>query len=194
MTEIADPYTSDALNERREKVILGVIHGLYTLKTRLCDDETSCSFECSSISLGALYKAMKKMNLTDTPPSRPYPGLRLETLVNAVFFIRDPSWKSNCRCLSAPATSSSTTTTKTSTTTTTPSTAPLKKTAAPPPAKAAPVPSRPLFGGPPLAQPTNTAFTFHPYSSTYKSLCHSSFLITSRASENRLDTLSSASL
>ncbi|EHK19696.1 uncharacterized protein TRIVIDRAFT_58336 [Trichoderma virens Gv29-8] len=81
----------DALNERREKAILGVLHGFRILKTRLRDDETSCSFECSSIYLGALHKATKKMKLTNPRPSPPYRGISLFMLEEAIRGLREPT-------------------------------------------------------------------------------------------------------
>lgn len=111
------------------------------------------------------------MKLTNPRPSPPYRGISLFMLEEAIRGLKEPSWKSNCPRLFAPATS----------TTPTPIIASLRRTAAqaaqaaapsaaPTPAQA-PVqaaqaaPLRPLFGGPlggrPSAQTTNTTFVFH---------------------------------
>ncbi|EHK19697.1 uncharacterized protein TRIVIDRAFT_181786, partial [Trichoderma virens Gv29-8] len=81
----------DALNKSREDAIRVTIADLNGLRRRLCQDQ-SCSFECSSIYLGALVKAMTKMQVMDSPMVKPYRGLSLLMLEQAIRDIKEPSW------------------------------------------------------------------------------------------------------
>ncbi|KAL6693629.1 hypothetical protein J3F84DRAFT_67523 [Trichoderma pleuroticola] len=85
----------DALNDSREYAIETVVAEFLKLRQRLCEDQ-SCSFECSSIHLGALLKAMSKMGLMDPIPTSPYPGHSLLALEQAIRDIKEPTWKTNC--------------------------------------------------------------------------------------------------
>ncbi|KAL7907922.1 hypothetical protein GGI35DRAFT_455111 [Trichoderma velutinum] len=132
----------DALNKKREDALRGAISGLHALKKRLCEDD-SCSFECSSIYLGALIKAMNKMRLMDPLPSRSFPGRSLLTLEQAIRDIKEPVWNTNCQGPSA------------STKTTTVAGGLFGSLAANSSTTATP-PARGLFGNPPANPTTNT--------------------------------------
>ncbi|KAM6476150.1 hypothetical protein HDV62DRAFT_257696 [Trichoderma sp. SZMC 28011] len=85
----------DALNDSREYAIETVVAEFLKLRQRLCEDQM-CSFECSSIHLGALLKAMSKMGLMDPIPTSPYPGHSLMALEQAIREIKEPTWETNC--------------------------------------------------------------------------------------------------
>ncbi|KAL7795057.1 hypothetical protein V8C37DRAFT_375434 [Trichoderma ceciliae] len=96
----------NALNTKREDLISGILSGLHDLKTQLSEGEESCSFECSSIYLGALIKGMKKMRVLDPRPERPFLNHSLLALEQAIRNIKEPSWYNNCpRNFAAPAVS-----------------------------------------------------------------------------------------
>ncbi|PNP51508.1 hypothetical protein THARTR1_07948 [Trichoderma harzianum] len=101
----------DALNDSREYAIEMVVAEFLKLRQRLCEDQ-SCSFECSSIHLGALLKAMSKMGLMDPIPTSPYPGHSLLALEQAIRDIKEPTWKTNCPESSASTKESTKTSTK----------------------------------------------------------------------------------
>ncbi|KAL7942943.1 hypothetical protein V8C42DRAFT_330844 [Trichoderma barbatum] len=135
----------NALNKRREDAIFHILAGLGGIKKRLCEDKEPCSFECSSIYLGALYKAMDKMNIVEPHPFDPYHGLSIWILEQSIRSIREPDWKSNCLRQPAPSTPNPSST---------PSPAKPAPAPAPAPAKAQPQTSS-LFGG--LSTPTQTS-------------------------------------
>ncbi|KAM0244779.1 hypothetical protein ACHAQJ_010716 [Trichoderma viride] len=86
----------DALNEKREDIISGLMLGLHNLKIELCGDESLCSYECSSMSLGNLSKCMYKMGILDPHPDPPYLGHSVLALEKAIRGIKDPSSQSGC--------------------------------------------------------------------------------------------------
>ncbi|KAL6799612.1 hypothetical protein GGI42DRAFT_59341 [Trichoderma sp. SZMC 28013] len=101
----------DALNDSREYAIETVVAEFLKLRQRLCEDQM-CSFECSSIHLGALLKAMSNMGLADPIPTSPYPGHSLLALEQAIRDIKEPTWKTNCPESSVPPKESTNTATK----------------------------------------------------------------------------------
>ncbi|KAK5997829.1 hypothetical protein PT974_00192 [Cladobotryum mycophilum] len=82
----------DALETKRQTIVSGVISGLHNLKIRLCGTYEECSFQCSSISLGALVKGMAAMRLIDRPPKPPYEGYSFMAIKEAVCDIQAPNY------------------------------------------------------------------------------------------------------
>lgn len=104
----------DALNKSREDAIETVVAEFFEVRRRLCEDQAH-SFECSSIHLGALLKAMSKMGVMDHTSVSPWPGHSLLSLEQAVRDIKEPTWKSNCTETSTPPKESTEESTKTTT-------------------------------------------------------------------------------
>ncbi|KAH0522012.1 hypothetical protein TsFJ059_005932 [Trichoderma semiorbis] len=104
----------DALNKSREDAIETVVAEFFEVRRRLCEDQAH-SFECSSIHLGALLKAMSKMGVMDHTSVSPWPGHSLLTLEQAIRDIKEPTWKSNCPESSTPPKESTEESTKTTT-------------------------------------------------------------------------------
>ncbi|QYT06049.1 hypothetical protein H0G86_012914 [Trichoderma simmonsii] len=104
----------DALNKSREDAIETVVAEFFEVRRRLCEDQAH-SFECSSIHLGALLKAMSKMGVMDHTSVSPWPGHSLLSLEQAIRDIKEPTWKSNCPESSTPPKESTEESTKTTT-------------------------------------------------------------------------------
>lgn len=156
----------DALNKSREDAIETVVAEFFEVRRRLCEDQAH-SFECSSIHLGALLKAMSKMGVMDHTSISPWPGHSLLSLEQAICDIKEPTWKSNCPESSASPKESTEESTKTTTKSSNDSDgAPSTNTkSAPAPAATAPrfgfpaTSSGGLFGGGTPA-PTGGLFSF----------------------------------
>lgn len=155
----------DALNKSREDAIETVVAEFFEVRRRLCEDQAH-SFECSSIHLGALLKAMSKMGVMDHTSVSPWPGHSLLSLEQAIRDIKEPTWKSNCPESSTPPKESTEESTKTATKSSNDSdSAPSTNTKSPPaPAAAAPRSGFPatssggLFGsGTPVGFGTNAS-------------------------------------
>jgi hypothetical protein len=58
----------------------------------LVEGSKACSFECSSMSLGALMKAMKGMKLLGPKPAPPFEGYSLDALKRALHKITMPDY------------------------------------------------------------------------------------------------------
>ncbi|KAL7787629.1 hypothetical protein V8C43DRAFT_288664 [Trichoderma afarasin] len=134
----------DALNKSREDAIETVVAEFFEVRRRLCEDQAH-SFECSSIHLGALLKAMSKMGVMDHTSVSPWPGHSLLSLEQAIRDIKEPTWKSNCPESSASPKESTEESTKTTTKSSNDSdSAPSTDTKSPP----APAGTTPRFGFP----------------------------------------------
>ncbi|KAF3066955.1 hypothetical protein CFAM422_009048 [Trichoderma lentiforme] len=134
----------DALNKSREDAIETVVAEFFEVRRRLCEDQAH-SFECSSIHLGALLKAMSKMGVMDHTSVSPWPGHSLLSLEQAIRDIKEPTWKSNCPESSTPPKESAEESTKTTTKSSNDSDgAPSTNTKSPP----APAATAPRFGFP----------------------------------------------
>ncbi|EHK43254.1 hypothetical protein TRIATDRAFT_166834, partial [Trichoderma atroviride IMI 206040] len=80
----------DALDKDRQQLISGFISDLNSLKTRLSKEEKECSFECLSMSLGALIKGMRAMRLDDPQPTEPFNGYSVMAMEKALGNIKIP--------------------------------------------------------------------------------------------------------
>lgn len=70
----------------------GSYSNLNELKTQLIEEENGCSFECTSMSLGALIKGMNAMRLVDPPPTRPFEGYSVLMMEKAISDIKLPNY------------------------------------------------------------------------------------------------------
>lgn len=84
----------DALETKRQNFVSEVISELHDLKSRLYKDKGDCSFECSSILLGALIKGMNTMCILDPPLSESLEGYSIRALEKAVLSIQEPNYSS----------------------------------------------------------------------------------------------------
>ncbi|KAL6896510.1 hypothetical protein GGI43DRAFT_122332 [Trichoderma evansii] len=82
----------DALDKSRQRLISGFASSLNTLKTQLSKEETECSFECLSLSLGVLVKGMRAMRLHDPQPTEPFDGYSVYAIENAIKNIKMPEY------------------------------------------------------------------------------------------------------
>jgi hypothetical protein len=69
-----------------------IIAGLSTLMEELAEGSKTCSFECSSMSLGALLKAMRGIKLLGPKPAPPFEGFSLNALRKALHRIQTPDY------------------------------------------------------------------------------------------------------
>ncbi|KAK8029503.1 hypothetical protein PG993_010794 [Apiospora rasikravindrae] len=83
----------DALDQRRQKSLDGIISGLHDLLSYF-DSRTSCSFECSSILLGALTGQMQRRGFLNPKPTRPYLGYSVAETTKALCSFKSPEWAS----------------------------------------------------------------------------------------------------
>ncbi|TFA99914.1 hypothetical protein CCMA1212_008080 [Trichoderma ghanense] len=87
----------DAVNERREKFIPAIVDGLKRLiRYEYSNRVLGCSFDCSSMFIGALGKNMDSLRLTDQYLTPPYVGHSLMTLKDGIFDFSEPSWRRFC--------------------------------------------------------------------------------------------------
>lgn len=66
-----------------------MIVGLYKIVDDLTDDSGTCSSGCSSMSLGVLMKAMKRMKLLQPIPASPFHGYSVTAMQRALFEIQE---------------------------------------------------------------------------------------------------------
>ncbi|KAK1252837.1 hypothetical protein MKX08_004024 [Trichoderma sp. CBMAI-0020] len=100
--DIAIILASDELVTSRCKLISGFISGIDALKKQLAEEEKECSFECLSISLGALLRGLKATGLDDLQSQGTwddesgyeghYAGYSVMTIVKALNDIRMPEY------------------------------------------------------------------------------------------------------
>lgn len=81
----------------RKQLISGLISSLNSLKTQLSKEEKECSFECSSMSLGALIKGMISMRLDDPQPTEPFNGYSVVAIEKAIGDIKIPNYLGSLR-------------------------------------------------------------------------------------------------
>lgn len=89
----------DALEMKRQNFVSEVISELHDLKSRLYKDKGhkdkgACSFECSSILLGALIKGMNTICILDPPLFESLEGYSIMALEKAVLSIQEPNYSS----------------------------------------------------------------------------------------------------
>ncbi|KAH8123096.1 hypothetical protein LI328DRAFT_169759 [Trichoderma asperelloides] len=82
-----------ALDDHRRDLIFNLISELDLLKDRLSRDDAECSFECSSISLGALIKGMTVLGLDDPEfDDGEYDGYSVMAIAKALGDIQTPKY------------------------------------------------------------------------------------------------------
>ncbi|KAK1240579.1 hypothetical protein MKX07_004607 [Trichoderma sp. CBMAI-0711] len=88
----------NAMNMQRQTLISKIIVGLGGLVKAECSDNgLGCTFECSSVFIGALTKGMDKMRLSPGQLQLPpYTGYSLATLQQGILGIKEPSWDRFC--------------------------------------------------------------------------------------------------
>ncbi|KAK5993799.1 hypothetical protein PT974_07236 [Cladobotryum mycophilum] len=84
----------DTLEMRRQNLVSGVICSLHILKSQFYKDKGDCSFECSSILLGALIKGMNAACILDQLPRSQLEGYSFMALERAVLNIQEPNYGS----------------------------------------------------------------------------------------------------
>ncbi|UKZ85115.1 uncharacterized protein TrAFT101_000989 [Trichoderma asperellum] len=85
------------LEVERKQLISGLISSLNSLKTQLSKEEKECSFECSSMSLGALIKGMISMRLDDPQPTDQFNGYSVVAIEKAIGDIKIPNYLGSLR-------------------------------------------------------------------------------------------------
>jgi hypothetical protein len=85
---------TDSIDRRRQALIHPVIGNLHSLVADLRDGETSCSFECESILLGALMKQMHRESLLWPRPSKPFLGFSFVEIAQTIRSLQSPVWYS----------------------------------------------------------------------------------------------------
>jgi hypothetical protein len=91
------PLTSHAemIDEERQESIDRIITSLHDLLGAFLEGRNSCSFECSSILLGALTKEMHARHYLSPRPAMPFLGFSFATIARGVRGIRSPTWCSH---------------------------------------------------------------------------------------------------
>ncbi|EGR46353.1 uncharacterized protein TRIREDRAFT_66329 [Trichoderma reesei QM6a] len=88
----------NAMNMQRQTLISKIIVGLGGLVKAECSDNgLGCTFECSSVFIGALTKGMDKMRLSPGQLQLPpYTDYSLASLQQGILGIKEPSWDRFC--------------------------------------------------------------------------------------------------
>jgi hypothetical protein len=79
----------------RQESVDSVITILQELLTYFRNARTACSFECSSILLGALTKEIQARYIFSAQPTAPLLGFSFASISRSVRNIRSPIWSSN---------------------------------------------------------------------------------------------------
>ncbi|KAI9371073.1 hypothetical protein BJX61DRAFT_544042 [Aspergillus egyptiacus] len=85
----------DTMNQRRNRELSFLVDRIYTVRERLAamaEEQTAlfCNEACNALKLGALLRAMRKVNLFYDKPQPPYPGLRYMDVWNMTCFYTPP--------------------------------------------------------------------------------------------------------
>ena len=81
----------EAIDRRRQEVVDKIITALQDLLVSFRDGPDDCSFECSSIQLGALTKEMRAKRF-EPRPEPPVLGYSVVATMAAARSIRSPQW------------------------------------------------------------------------------------------------------
>ncbi|EXF86038.1 hypothetical protein CFIO01_07606 [Colletotrichum fioriniae PJ7] len=84
----------DVVDWRRQDAVEFMLKVLQKLLRAFRNDTAGCSFECSSILLGALTKEMDKHRLLDPQPASPYSGYSIADTEKTIRTFRSPQWSS----------------------------------------------------------------------------------------------------
>ena len=83
--------TIDSIDRYRQDAVQHIINKYYGL-IQYFTDRDCCSFECNSILLGSLLKAMVDQGLYNPRPTRPSHGYSVAELIEGVRKIKSPTW------------------------------------------------------------------------------------------------------
>ncbi|RYP91871.1 hypothetical protein DL770_001993 [Monosporascus sp. CRB-9-2] len=84
--------STEAIDEAREKSVNRIIIALHCLLERFRNRQAGCSFECSSILLGALEIEMHTAGILEPQPKPPYLGYSFSVVIEMVRSFRSPKW------------------------------------------------------------------------------------------------------
>lgn len=89
---------SDAIEKQRQKTVGQILKHLHEVFSTLCSSQPTCSFECSSILLGALSRQIN-IGLLHPWPEVPYLGYSVCDLRAKLSSLAEPDWiNRNHRC------------------------------------------------------------------------------------------------
>ncbi|ORY59945.1 uncharacterized protein BCR38DRAFT_328295, partial [Pseudomassariella vexata] len=85
----------DTIDQKRQESVEQILAVLHDLLLYLRDDRSGCTFECSSILLGALTKEMNTKGILSLERGSLLTGTSFNATMKAVLNIRSPRWYSN---------------------------------------------------------------------------------------------------
>ncbi|KAI1383756.1 uncharacterized protein F4822DRAFT_49870 [Hypoxylon trugodes] len=83
---------ADEIDEQRQEFVHRVFTHMHGLLGLLRDGEAGCSFECSSMMLGALTMQMHSHGILDPQPQPPYSGYGIKSVMELVRGFKSPEW------------------------------------------------------------------------------------------------------
>ncbi|KAK8851051.1 Nuclear pore protein-like protein [Apiospora arundinis] len=84
----------DIIEQRRQDALDQIITHLHGLTTYFGGVRTKCSFECSSMLLGALTKQLETTGLLNPTPTKPFMGHSVTGIATVARNFTDPQWSS----------------------------------------------------------------------------------------------------
>ncbi|KAK7999531.1 hypothetical protein PG990_012131 [Apiospora arundinis] len=88
------PQLIDAIEQRRQDALDQIITRIHGLTTYFGGVRTKCSFECSSMLLGALTKQLETNGLLNPTPTKPFLGHSVTRIATVARNFTDPQWSS----------------------------------------------------------------------------------------------------
>ncbi|KXH37002.1 hypothetical protein CSIM01_00066 [Colletotrichum simmondsii] len=92
---IVAEIVAELVDWRRQDAVEFILEVLHRLLDSFRNETAGCSFECSSILLGALTKEMDKHTLLNPKPAKPYSGYSIVDTEKIVRAFRSPVWSSD---------------------------------------------------------------------------------------------------
>ncbi|KAK1455592.1 hypothetical protein CMEL01_04352 [Colletotrichum melonis] len=92
---IVAQIVAELVDWRRQDAVGFILEVLHRLLDSFRSETAGCSFECSSILLGALTKEMDKHKLLNPKPAKPYSGYSIVDTEKIVRAFRSPVWTSD---------------------------------------------------------------------------------------------------
>ena len=89
LTELTNSV--ETIDQQRQELLDRMIHGLHNLLL-YSYDRTKCSFECSSMLLGALTRQMHTHGLLNPKPAKPFLGHSVDGITSTVRSFVSPKW------------------------------------------------------------------------------------------------------
>jgi hypothetical protein len=77
------------IDERRQELIQQGLEILHTVLNELRDGNVSCVYECDSLLLGSITKTLHRRKLVTIQPSKPYPGISVGSIIEAIGGIKE---------------------------------------------------------------------------------------------------------